>query len=42
MIRVELGETLEGFVDSLVEKGRYPSQTAVLREAVRLVEERER
>lgn len=41
MIRVELGERLEGFVESLVANGRYPSQVEVLQDALRLVEERE-
>ena len=41
MMRVELGERLKGYVESLVENGRYPSAVEVLRDALRLVEERE-
>ena len=38
---VELGK-LEEVVDRLVESGRYNSKSEVLREGVRLVEEREK
>ena len=38
---VNLGETLEGVVDHLVSKGRFGSRSEVLREGVRLVQERE-
>lgn len=38
---VELGN-LESVVDRLVESGRYNSKSEVLREGVRLVEEREK
>lgn len=38
---VNLGETLEDFVDRLVTDGRYGSRSEVLREGVRLVQERE-
>jgi len=38
---VKLGETLEGVVDRLVSKGRFGSRSEVLREGVRLVQERE-
>lgn len=42
MISADLGKTLETFVASLVESGRYNSKSEVLREGVRLVEEREK
>jgi antitoxin ParD1/3/4 len=38
---VELGETLEQFVTELVENGRYQSKSEVLREGVRLIQDRE-
>jgi len=41
MISAELGQQLEGFVAELVEKGRYNSKSEVLREGVRLIQERE-
>jgi antitoxin ParD1/3/4 len=41
MISADLGQRLEGFVASLVETGRYNSKSEVLREGVRLIEERE-
>lgn len=37
-----LGERLESYVSNLVESGRYQSRSEVLREGVRLVEEREK
>lgn len=37
----DLGTELEAFVESLVAKGRYSSKSEVLREGVRLVQERE-
>jgi antitoxin ParD1/3/4 len=40
-ISAELGETLEQVVADLVENGRYNSKSEVLREGVRLVQERE-
>jgi antitoxin ParD1/3/4 len=40
-ISAELGETLEGVVNDLVANGRYNSKSEVLREGVRLVQERE-
>lgn len=41
MISADLGQTLESFVASLVEQGRYNSKSEVLREGVRLIQERE-
>ena len=38
---VDLGEQLESFVTSLVESGRYNSRSEVIREGVRLIQERE-
>jgi antitoxin ParD1/3/4 len=38
---VNLGEQLEAFIDQAVSKGRYGSRSEVLREGVRLVQERE-
>lgn len=38
---VELGDRLDGVIDRLVKVGRYNSRSEVLREGVRLVEERE-
>ena len=38
---VNLGATLEVVVDKLVESGRYNSRSEILREGVRLVQERE-
>ena len=40
-ISVDLGTLLEGYVNELVTKGRYNSKSEVLREGVRLVQERE-
>jgi len=41
MISADLGKQLEAAVAKLVESGRYNSKSEVLREGVRLVEERE-
>ena len=41
MISADLGKQLEGFVSKLVESGRYNSKSEVLREGVRLIQERE-
>lgn len=41
MISGELGQQLELFVKQLVKSGRYGSKSEVLREGVRLVQERE-
>lgn len=40
-ISAELGDTLEAVVEDLVRNGRYNSKSEVLREGVRLVQERE-
>lgn len=40
-ISADLGAALEKVVNDLVENGRYNSKSEVLREGVRLVEERE-
>jgi antitoxin ParD1/3/4 len=41
-ISVDLGSPLEDVVDELVRSGRYNSKSEILREGVRLVQERER
>ena len=41
MISADLGQTLEAFVGELVKTGRYNSKSEVLREGVRLVQDRE-
>ncbi|HEX7782745.1 MAG TPA: type II toxin-antitoxin system ParD family antitoxin [Sphingobium sp.] len=41
MISADLGQQLETFVTGLVETGRYNSKSEVLREGVRLIQERE-
>ena len=40
-ISVDLGPQLEAVVNDLIENGRYGSKSEVLREGVRLVQERE-
>jgi antitoxin ParD1/3/4 len=40
-ISADLGQPLETFVEDLVKSGRYNSKSEVLREGVRLVQERE-
>lgn len=40
-ISADLGEQLETVVENLVKNGRYNSKSEVLREGVRLVQERE-
>jgi antitoxin ParD1/3/4 len=40
-ISVDLGPNLDAVVDGLVKNGRYGSKSEVLREGVRLVQERE-
>lgn len=40
-VSADLGEVLESFVNKLVESGRYHSKSEVLREGVRLIQERE-
>ncbi len=39
---VDLGERLESFVKEMVDSGRYNSKSEVLREGLRLVQDRER
>ena len=41
MISADLGQQLETFVSTLVDTGRYNSKSEVLREGVRLVQDRE-
>lgn len=41
MISADLGQQLEAFITSLVETGRYGSKSEVLREGVRLIQDRE-
>lgn len=41
MISADLGEPLEAYVASLVATGRYNSKSEILREGVRLIQERE-
>lgn len=41
MISADLGPQLESFVSKLVETGRYNSKSEVLREGIRLIQERE-
>jgi antitoxin ParD1/3/4 len=40
-ISADLGQTLETYVEALVETGRYGSKSEVIREGIRLVQERE-
>jgi len=40
-ISVDLGGPLEQFVDDLVRNGRYNSKSEIMREGVRLIQERE-
>ncbi len=41
MISADLGEKLESYVTGLVATGRYNSKSEVLREGVRLIQDRE-
>jgi len=41
MISADLGQQLETFVSQLVETGRYSSESEVLREGVRIIQDRE-
>ncbi len=41
MISADLGQQLEGYIARLVETGRYRSKSEVLREGVRLIQDRE-
>jgi antitoxin ParD1/3/4 len=40
-ISADLGPVLEKYVETLVEKGRYNSKSEVIREGIRLVQDRE-
>jgi antitoxin ParD1/3/4 len=41
MISADLGQQLESYIAKLVESGRYGSKSEVLREGVRLIQDRE-
>ncbi|MFD1559819.1 type II toxin-antitoxin system ParD family antitoxin [Paraburkholderia silviterrae] len=41
MISADLGQQLETYIAKLVESGRYGSKSEVLREGVRLIQDRE-
>ncbi|TDN70149.1 type II toxin-antitoxin system ParD family antitoxin [Paraburkholderia sp. BL10I2N1] len=41
MINADLGRQLEGYIAKLVESGRYGSESEVLREGVKLIQDRE-
>jgi antitoxin ParD1/3/4 len=41
MISAELGKSLEAYVRKLVASGRYGSKSEVLREGIRLIQDRE-
>jgi antitoxin ParD1/3/4 len=41
MISADLGKQLENYIQQLVDTGRYGSKSEVLREGVRLVQDRE-
>lgn len=41
MISADLGKQLENYIQKLVDTGRYGSKSEVLREGVRLVQDRE-
>lgn len=41
MISADLGKPLEGYVQQLVESGRYGSKSEVIREGIRLIQDRE-
>lgn len=41
MISADLGKNLESYVQELVSGGRYGSKSEVLREGIRLIQERE-
>jgi antitoxin ParD1/3/4 len=41
MISADLGKQLENYIQQLVDSGRYGSKSEVLREGVRLVQDRE-
>ncbi|WP_431288361.1 type II toxin-antitoxin system ParD family antitoxin [Roseateles chitinivorans] len=42
MIHAELGPELEAYVQQLIDSGRYSSRQEVLKEGVRLLQQRER
>ena len=41
MINADLGQQLEGYIAKLIESGRYGSESEVLREGVKLIQDRE-
>lgn len=41
MISADLGKQLENYIQTLVDTGRYGSKSEVLREGVRLIQDRE-
>ncbi len=41
MISADLGQQLEHYVEQLVKRGRYNSKSEVLREGVRIIQDRE-
>ncbi|MFK3668289.1 type II toxin-antitoxin system ParD family antitoxin [Ochrobactrum teleogrylli] len=41
MISAELGKALENYIQKLVDTGRYSSKSEILREGVRLTQDRE-
>ena len=41
MISADLGKQLEAYIQQLVEAGRYGSKSEVLREGIRLIQDRE-
>lgn len=41
MISAELGQQLETYIQQLVDRGRYGSKSEVLREGIRLIQDRE-
>ncbi len=41
MISADLGKQLESYVSQLIQSGRYGSKSEVLREGVRLIQDRE-
>ncbi|EEW6031899.1 type II toxin-antitoxin system ParD family antitoxin [Escherichia coli] len=41
MISADIGKALESYVTRLIESGRYSSKSEVLREGIRLIQDRE-